>query len=129
MISILLREIEETISLSSIVISSDVKKYFSASKKEVYIKGLLIFMDMSSLEFSVFVLEKGKKLIFDKYRYQYMDNKKKLVFRYDNASHHRDIPTFPRHKHLEDGKVMESAIPKFHEVLEEISTVIVQSFS
>jgi len=68
MISNLLGEIEETISLSSIVISSDIKKYFSASKKDLYIKGLLIFMDMSSLEFSVFVLEKGKRLIFDKYK-------------------------------------------------------------
>ncbi|MEW6214001.1 MAG: DUF6516 family protein [Nitrospirota bacterium] len=36
--------------------------------------------------------EKGKRLVVDKYRYQYMDSMNKLIFRYDNAPHHKEIP-------------------------------------
>jgi hypothetical protein len=56
-----------------------------------------------------------------------MDPEKRLVFRYDNAAHHKDISTVPFHKHLRDGKVIESTIPEFQEILEEISTFIAQS--
>jgi len=121
-----IEEIEETISSSFIVVSSDIQKYSSSSKKEAYIKGKLTFIDLSFLEFSIFVIEKGKRLVFDKYRYQYMDSMKKLIFRYDNALHYKEIPTFPMHKHLRD-KVVESSLPDFKELLEEISTHIIQS--
>lgn len=123
----LIREIEESISSSSIIISSNIKKYFSSSAKEAYIKGTLAFVDLSSLEFSTYVIEKHKRLIFDKYRYQYMDFKRRLIFRYDNAAHHKNIATFPFHKHHSNGRVMESIMPKFHEVLEEITAFIAHS--
>lgn len=122
-----IKGIEESISLSTIVLSSNIQKYFSSSKKEAYIKGSLIFMNLSSLEFAIYVLERGKRLVFDKYRYQCMDSEKRLIFRYDNTAHHKDISTFPLHKHLRDGKVIESSIPEFQEILEEIITFIAQS--
>lgn len=127
MISSLIREIEESISSSSLILSSSIKSYYSSSKKEVYIKGVLIFMNFSTLEFSMYVLGKGKKLVFDKYRYQYMCPEKRLIFRYDNTPHYRDIHTFPFHKHFGDGKVVESSLPVFREILEEISALIAQS--
>lgn len=126
MIFSFIEKIEEAISSSSIVVTSSIQKYFSSSKKEAYIKGKLLFIDLSYLEFSIFVMEKGKKLIFDKYRYQYMDNIKKPIFRYDNAPHHKEVITFPMHKHIKD-KVIESLLPDFKELLEEISTFIIQS--
>ncbi len=127
MISSLINEIEESISTSSIVTSSSIDKYFSSSNKEVFIKGNLIFIDLSFLEFSIYVLEKGKEIVFDKYRFQYMDYKKRVVFRYDNAPHYSNISTFPLHKHSQDGKVVESTVPKFHETIEEITAFIAQS--
>ena len=129
MISTLVKEIEEAISSSSIVTSSSIQRYFSATKKEAYIRGNLIFIDLSLLKFAIYVQEKGKKLVFDKYRFQYMDYKKRVIFRYDNAPHYKDISTFPLHKHLRDGKVIESTIPQFHEILEEITAFIAQSTS
>ena len=33
-----------------------------------------------------------------KYSYNFIDGKMNLVFRYDNAAHHREIPTFPHLK-------------------------------
>ncbi len=126
MIYTFIENIEEAISLSSIVLSSNVQKYFGSSNKEAYIKGKLTFIDLSSLEFSIYAIEKGKKLICDKYRYQYMDSDNKPVFRYDNAPHHKEIPSFPMHKHLGD-KVVEWNMPDIKELLGEISALITQS--
>jgi hypothetical protein len=56
-----------------------------------------------------------------KYRYQYMDEKQELIFRYDNAPHHVKIYTFPHHKHESDGiKACEE--PTLFDVLLEIAT-------
>lgn len=129
MISALIKEIEETISLSSIVVFSNIQKFFSSTKKEAYIRGTLTFIDLSFLEFAIYVVEKGKKVVFDKYRFQYMDSRKRLVFRYDNAPHYKGISTFPNHKHLQGGRSIESTFPNFPEILEEITTFIAQSTS
>lgn len=127
MIPTLIKEIEGSISISSIVTSSSIDKYFSSSMKEAFIKGNLIFVDLSFLEFSIYVLQKGKKVIFNKYRFQYMDYKRNAVFRYDNAPHYRNISTFPLHKHAQDGTVVESTVPQFNEILDEITAFIAQS--
>jgi len=37
------------------------------------------------------------------------------------------ITTFPFHKHLQDGKVIESGIPQFNEIIEEITAFVAQS--
>ena len=127
MIQVFIKEIEETISNSSIVVSSTIQKYFGSSKKEAYVRGNLLFTDMSSFEFAVYITEKGKRVVFDKYRFQYMDSENSLIFRYDNAHHHKKISTFPHHKHLHDSKVIDSNPPKFTEILEEITAIIAQS--
>lgn len=127
MIFALIAEIEESISSSTIVLSSNIQKFFGSTKKEAYIRGNLIFLDLSCLEFGTYMLEKRRKVYFDKYRFQYMDNKKCLVFRYDNAPHYKNIATFPYHKHLHDGNVIESKTPQIDEILEEITAIIAQS--
>ncbi len=126
MINAFIKEIEETIFNSPIVVSSNIQKYFGPTKEEAYARGNLIFIDMSSLEFAIYIIGKGKKIIFDKYRFQYMDSKNRLVFRYDNAHHHKKISTFPHHKHLHDGKLTTATPPNFSELLEEITAIITQ---
>jgi hypothetical protein len=42
-----------------------------------------------------------------------------LIFRYDNAPHHPEVPTFPNHKHLPIGLV-ESVALCFVDVFSEI---------
>ena len=61
--------------------------------------------------------------IKDKYRYHFMDDKNKLVFRYDNSKHHNQIKTFPHHKHIEN-KVLESYEPSFFDILSEIKSIL-----
>jgi hypothetical protein len=35
-----------------------------------------------------------------KYSYHLQTKTGRLIYRWDNAPHHRDIPTFPHHKHI-----------------------------
>ncbi len=46
MINAFIQEIEEAISNSSIVVSSAFQKYFGSSKKEAYVRGNLLFIDI-----------------------------------------------------------------------------------
>ncbi|MEW5766252.1 MAG: DUF6516 family protein [bacterium] len=55
-----------------------------------------------------------------KYRYHYMTSQQALIFRYDNAPHHRQLKTFPHHKHLPQGE-QESDEPTLEAVLFEIA--------
>ena len=126
MISAYIKKIEGAISSASFIISSDLQKYYSSTSSAAYIRGRVVFSDMSFLEFSEFLLHKTNKVIVDKYRYQYMDSSKRFVFRYDNAPHHKEIPTFPSHKHAGD-VVIESKTPIFVDVLAEIASSIVTS--
>jgi len=65
--------------------------------KQGYIGGSAIFENGYRLDFiEVRDIEVRPKV---KYRYQYMDECQNLIFRYDNAPHHRNIATFPHHKH------------------------------
>ena len=46
-----------------------------------------------------------------------------MVFRCDNAPHHRNIATFPHHKHVGDN-VLPSREPSLSTVLEEVALMI-----
>ncbi len=46
-----------------------------------------------------------------------------LVIRWDNAPHHRQIKTFPHHKHIKDA-ILESKEVTIKEILEELEKMI-----
>ena len=83
------------------------------------IEGKLSFIDGSLHHCIEFV---NVKTTIDRYKYSYhyqaLD--RHLLFRYDMAPHHKDIVTFPDHKHIESGDVIESVAPTLREILEEI---------
>ncbi len=71
-------------------------------KRSFYIgvvEGEIRFTDNSFLHFIEFVNVKEGVNIY-KYSYHYQDKAEKIVFRYDMAPHHKEIKTFPHHKHL-----------------------------
>jgi len=47
-------DIEKTIASSSIVLSSNIQKYFSPALETVYLKGHLLIIDSSILEIGIF---------------------------------------------------------------------------
>lgn len=46
-----------------------------------------------------------------------------MVVRWDNAPHHRDIATFPHHKHI-DGEIAESEEMQISDVLAELEKMV-----
>ncbi len=119
------QEIERLVSISSIIASHEIN-YEEKSKNIGILYGKIIIVDSRILEFLELVkLEPELNLM--KYRYQIMDSNCSLVARYDNAPHHREISTFPDHKHfMKMGKeiVQEAEKPDLSKILKEITESI-----
>jgi hypothetical protein len=91
------------------------------NEKLGYIKGEIVFTDSSQLYFIEVKNTDVKPK--NKYRYHYMDKSKGFIFRYDNAYHHKELSTFPNHKHTGD-EVCESHEPELYAILMEIQKSI-----
>lgn len=88
------------------------------NQSQGYIGGTLVFSNGCQLDFiEVKNVDFPNKI---KYRYQYMDENQTLVFCHDNAPHHKHIPTFPHHEHIQDD-VIASPEPTIRDVLLKIA--------
>jgi hypothetical protein len=117
-------DIENSIDSSSIVLSSNIQKYFGPGEETAYLKGHVTIIDSSILEIAIFAIESRGSLSIDKYRLHYMNKAGQMLFRYDNSQHHREIDTYPHHKHTRD-KIVPSKMPSLKDILNEISVIIV----
>src|SRR3989304_1543760 len=79
------------------IIKSESIKFDIISSEMTIIKGKLIFINGSILEFHELVSDKEHD-----YRFHWMDKESKLVSRWDNAPHHKKLDNFPYHLHLPD---------------------------
>jgi hypothetical protein len=116
------QQIEADIAQSIIVIHTELVK----DKRSLYIgfvEGKLTFLDGSVLHFVEFA---NVKTGIDRYKYSYhyQDTNHQLIFRYDMAPHHKNVATFPHHKHTTSGQAIESTIPPLKNVLEEIEKLV-----
>jgi hypothetical protein len=80
-------------------------------------------VDGSLLEINEAVIVREEVLQHLGYRYHFQDGNGRVVFRYDNTPHFRDIPTFPDHKHTATG-VLQAHRPSIIKVIEEIGQAI-----
>lgn len=116
--------------LNDIFIACKIADWYSADVKIDYeldnllgilfAEGEIEFFDGSILEFTESITPERTK-----YRYHYMNKSKQLIFRYDNVPHHREITTFPHHKHVSNA-VVESQYVGLREVIEEIITILAE---
>jgi len=117
MIDVYFELIDQTILDFKAAISSYTIYKKAYNERQGYIKGEILFKNSSRFSFiEVKNTELKQKL---KYRYQYMDKNNELIFRYDNAYHHKEIKTFPDHKHI-DGNILDSNEPELYEILMKI---------
>jgi hypothetical protein len=118
-------QFEKTVNASPIVLSSHIEKQFGPDGTTLYLRAGLRFIDSSVLEIALFTSETPHGINIDKYRFHYMSAAGHMIFRYDNAPHHPETDSFPHHKHIPD-KVMPSSVPTIRNLLNEISTIILQ---
>ena len=86
------------------------------------IKGQVI-LQSGILDILEVIRIKEERVLKKKYKYHFRKTDDALIFRYDNVPHHRDIETFPHHKHLADGSVIASQEPDLLQVLLEIKEI------
>ncbi|MBI3327238.1 MAG: hypothetical protein HYZ81_11125 [Nitrospinae bacterium] len=82
----------------------------------------LRFSDQALLEISDAPVIVGGETRWLSYRYRYQDGFGRLVFRYDNAPHHPEVPTYPDHTHTRE-EVVPSSHPTIEQVLREVEGV------
>lgn len=86
------------------------------------IRGRITFPDGSILYFREYL---NLRLPIPKKTYSYHYQKgDTFIFRYDSAPHHRQVSTFPHHKHVGDS-IISASIPELEEVFCEIKNRLV----
>ena len=85
------------------------------------VDGTLYFYDGSRLEFTERVNIQERHPVKSIYRYQYV-RAGEAVLRYDNASHHSDLPNFPHHKHVGNER-LPATEPTLSQVLNEVAAL------
>lgn len=116
------QKIEADIASCPYVLESRIVK----DKRSLYIgiiEGKIYFIDETVLYFIEFVNVKERTEVY-KYSYHYQDGDGKLIFRYDMAPHHREIETFPHHKHVSSKEAIEASAPTLAKVLDEIGDLV-----
>lgn len=116
------QKIETQISLYPSILESRLTKD-SRSLHIGIIEGEILFADESVLHFIEFVNVK-KTIEVYKYSYHYQERDGGLIFRYDMAPHHREIESFPHHKHIGSDKVTKAFAPTLAKILDEIDGLI-----
>ena len=102
---------------------------FKLLKREVgdedgYIRVKCILSNGDVLELAEYFHIHKNKVQIDTYSYHWQTAAGKLVKRWDNVPHHKDVDTFPHHLHLSDGKVLKSSPMTFKKVLADIEKAI-----
>ncbi|MCD6552476.1 MAG: hypothetical protein J7M16_00540 [Anaerolineae bacterium] len=104
--------------MSSVIVSSSILREVDVHLDMGFLKGRIVFLDGSTLDFSEQLpVERAK------FRFHYMDAENNLIARWDSAPHHRELSTFPFHVHTPQGVEEHQAITLL-EVLEKVGGLI-----
>jgi len=89
------------------------------SEELATVRGKLYFIDNSVLDFMELISSDDSN-----YRFHWMDNKNRLICRWDSAPHH-NVESFPYHKHTRNG-VKSSEKVRLINVLKEIEEIFMR---
>jgi hypothetical protein len=91
-----------------------IKKYVN-EKSLFACKILITFSDKSILDVKEYIFANKER----KYSFHWMDKNRKMIARWDNAGHWKNISTFPHHKHI--GK---KVVPSTEITIEQVLSAI-----
>ena len=118
-----LSQVQDLLATREEIVVEQFRSRENLAERELLIQGRLCFWDGSLLEFSEALIEQGVVLLKTDYSYHYQSSDGTLIFRYDNAPHHRHVSTFPHHKHM-GNDVLDSKPPHLIDVLREIDAIL-----
>ena len=118
-----LEGIIEDLSISSVVSSFTVAKR-EVGDEEGYIRIKCVLANGDFLEFEEYVEVKKADVYIETYSFNWQTLDKRLIRRWDNVRHHRELETFPYHLHLPVGQVADSKPMNLKKVLAEIEKVL-----
>ena len=104
--------------LSLLIFSSHLNFNYDNDADIYFIDGKIIFIDGSQL-----IITERYSLDKHRYRFHYMDKSHKLITRWDNAPHHKEVKHYPHHQHLSTD-IKESDDKNLMEVINWISRYI-----
>lgn len=85
-------------SYSEIIESYEIRRYRQYGGAYEFV-GTVRFIDDSVLHFRDYFFLNGQR----KYSFHWQNNRNQLIIRWDNSPYHKDIETFPFHKHTGRG--------------------------
>jgi hypothetical protein len=118
-----LHQIEHEISICPYIVETKLR-FDKRALHIAFIECSICFIDGSSLHFIEFIDTKNQ---VDRYKYSfhYQDKNNQLIFRYDMAPHHKNINSFPHHKHFRsEENVISAEPPTISDILCEIVQMI-----
>jgi len=104
------------------VLRSDLR-FEEIDEHECYVQGTLLLIGDFQLHIAEYVLT-SPIVSRPKYRYHLQTVSGQLISRWDNAEHHRDVSTFPDHRHDDQGGVHPSSPMDVPGVLDAILSYI-----
>ncbi len=110
--------VQNTIQAAPHVISFEIA-FEEIDYRECYIRGKLQLTGDLQLHIAEYVIT-GPTLDRTKYRYHLQDADGRMLARWDNAPHHREVATFPHHRHEADGTVKNSPAMDIEAVLQAV---------
>jgi len=110
--------VKERLSTDSIILSFDVIKEF-ANLYEGFIRVRANLINGDLLDFSEFIKQEDE-LEIASYRYQWLDQNKQHIRRWDNTPHFPKLKNFPHHIHVKEEDVISGKPIDIFGVLDEI---------
>ena len=110
--------VKERLSTDSIILSFDVIKEF-ANLYEGFIRVRANLINGDLLDFSEFIKQEDE-LEIASYRYQWLDQNKQHIRRWDNTPHFPKLKNFPHHIHVREDDVISGKPIDIFGVLDEI---------
>lgn len=114
--------VKERLSTDSIILSFDVIKEF-ANLYEGFIRVRANLINSDILDFSEFVKQEDELEVVS-YRYQWLNQNKEHVRRWDNALHYPKLENFPNHVHIKEDDVISGKLIDIFGVLDEIGKTL-----
>lgn len=88
----------------SAILKSEIE-FREIDEQECYLKATITFAHGYMLHLAEYVQIENDTVRRLKYRYQLLDKGHKSISRWDNAPHHKEVKTFPHHRHDERDQV------------------------